>query len=347
MSAASVITPNEPFAPRAANDNELGDTYDAPGQLIHVHDRAANKRTNYIHAGGQMIARLEKTHGQAPVARYQYTDLLGSPVAGHRDDGTLWRERYTPYGEKMLKPVELDNFVGGRQSRIFCPVDRKYPKKARKGASFTGHIDDTATGLTSAFFVKRKLHDMQARYYDPNIGRFLSVDPVGFMDTGLPSYFNRYSYTANDPINKIDPDGRCHSDICRDAKSREIGKVVEKVSVAIQGKTEAGSKIHEGAKAAAAVGSALVAINGGRKSKGKPNTNAGDASDSTPVCHGGTCSAESFENGTGVTSNADGTLNGISTQSRAGATAAELSKPFKNNQVGATTVGEIKKLEER
>lgn len=207
MSAASVITPNEPFAPRAANDNELGDTYDAPGQLIHVHDRAANKRTNYIHAGGQMIARLEKTHGQAPVARYQYTDLLGSPVAGHRDDGTLWRERYTPYGEKMLKPVELDNFVGGRQSRIFCPVDRKYPKKARKGASFTGHIDDTATGLTSAFFVKRKLHDMQARYYDPVIARFLSIDPVTFMGSGNPGYFNRYAYTMNDPINNNDPTG--------------------------------------------------------------------------------------------------------------------------------------------
>ncbi len=28
-----------------------------------------------------------------------------------------------------------------------------------------------------------------------------------FMSTGSPDYFNRYSYTANDPINRIDPDG--------------------------------------------------------------------------------------------------------------------------------------------
>jgi N-acetyl-anhydromuramyl-L-alanine amidase AmpD len=27
------------------------------------------------------------------------------------------------------------------------------------------------------------------------------------VDTGEPAYFNRYSYTANDPINAIDPDG--------------------------------------------------------------------------------------------------------------------------------------------
>jgi len=48
---------------------------------------------------------------------------------------------------------------------------------------------------------------MQARYYDPVIGRFLSVDPVGFLDTGEPGYFNRYSYTLNDPVNRADPDG--------------------------------------------------------------------------------------------------------------------------------------------
>ena len=48
---------------------------------------------------------------------------------------------------------------------------------------------------------------MQARYYDPVIGRFLSVDPVTFMDTGNPGYFSRYAYTLNDPINMIDPDG--------------------------------------------------------------------------------------------------------------------------------------------
>ena len=50
---------------------------------------------------------------------------------------------------------------------------------------------------------------MQARYYDPVIGRFLSNDPVGFVESGLnPQMFNRYSYVHNDPINRIDPDGR-------------------------------------------------------------------------------------------------------------------------------------------
>ena len=47
---------------------------------------------------------------------------------------------------------------------------------------------------------------MQARYYDPVIGRLLSNDPVGFA-ADRPQYFSRYSYALNDPVNMIDPDG--------------------------------------------------------------------------------------------------------------------------------------------
>jgi RHS repeat-associated protein len=45
------------------------------------------------------------------------------------------------------------------------------------------------------------------RYYDPGIGRFLSVDPVTANDnTG--GNFNRYWYANNNPFRFTDPDGR-------------------------------------------------------------------------------------------------------------------------------------------
>jgi RHS repeat-associated protein len=86
----------------------------------------------------------------------------------------LWRERYTPYG------VTLDN-AGANDDQ----------------AGYTGHIKDSDTGLVY----------MQARYYDPVIGRFYSNDPVGYTSQNPVMSFNRYLYVNNNPYKYTDPNG--------------------------------------------------------------------------------------------------------------------------------------------
>ncbi|MGJ8564893.1 MAG: RHS repeat-associated core domain-containing protein [Alphaproteobacteria bacterium] len=149
--------------------------YDASGSLVHIDDLGTGNKTDYVKGAGLSLARIKKA-GPVDITRYLHPDHLGSPVVGTNSSGNLaWIERYTPFGEEINDHPVNDNQAG-----------------------FTGHIKDSATGLSY----------MQARYYDPVIGRFLSIDPVTFMDTGNPGYFNRYAYTMNDPINLIDPDGR-------------------------------------------------------------------------------------------------------------------------------------------
>ncbi|MGA1867044.1 MAG: RHS repeat-associated core domain-containing protein [bacterium] len=50
---------------------------------------------------------------------------------------------------------------------------------------------------------KNGLLFMRARYYDPEIGRFLTQDPIGFAGGDL----NLYVYVRNNPVNFIDPYG--------------------------------------------------------------------------------------------------------------------------------------------
>ncbi len=111
---------------------------------------------------------------------YYHNDMLGSPVAATDEAGNvIWRANYYPYGDKET----TDN-----AGNPVAPDNTRY---------YTGHEHDEETGLTY----------MQARYYDPVIGRFMGVDPVGFKSTN-PASFNNYSYASNNPFRFTDPDGR-------------------------------------------------------------------------------------------------------------------------------------------
>ncbi len=110
---------------------------------------------------------------------FYHNNLLGSPVAATDENGNLcWREDYRPYGEKI------------RNEDQGCGLDGNE-------VGYTGHVHDRDIGLTY----------MQARYYDPVVGRFMGVDAVGFGYDNTKS-FNMYSYGNNNPYTYVDPSGK-------------------------------------------------------------------------------------------------------------------------------------------
>ncbi|MDH3976794.1 MAG: hypothetical protein OEV42_21235 [Deltaproteobacteria bacterium] len=80
-------------------------------------------------------------------------------------------------------------------------LDRNY--------TYTGREWDEEVGL----------YYYRARFYDPEVGRFISKDPLGF-DGGD---YNLYSYVGQNPVNKIDPLGLFEiSGICRYISGGEV-----------------------------------------------------------------------------------------------------------------------------
>ena len=60
---------------------------------------------------------------------------------------------------------------------------------------------------TPAFNSGEGLYFNRARYYQPNLGRFIGEDPVlGY--NSAPTSLHRYLYTGNDAVNHRDPNGK-------------------------------------------------------------------------------------------------------------------------------------------
>lgn len=130
--------------------------YTQSGSLLHRLNANTGVGTDYLTLGGASVRLI---NGANPL--YTHKDHLGSPLGATDSAGNvLWWDVYTPFGERV-------NGLGGDSSTNSAINDNN--------EGFTGHIEDTAL----------RLNYMQARYQDPAIGRFLSNDPVSFLDSGL------------------------------------------------------------------------------------------------------------------------------------------------------------------
>ncbi|MEO0107368.1 MAG: RHS repeat-associated core domain-containing protein [candidate division WOR-3 bacterium] len=107
---------------------------------------------------------------------YGYTslcDALGSPRKMTNESGTVvWTGAYQPFGEMLAGSGNVHGF--------------------------TGKELDAETGLN--YFCQR--------YYDSQIGRFMTLDPIDDKNGSSP-----YAYCSNNPLKFTDPTGEKFSDI--------------------------------------------------------------------------------------------------------------------------------------
>ena len=74
------------------------------------------------------------------------------------------------------------------------------------GNGYTATVTEKLTPVFSGLNAQSVSVNMNARLYDPAIGRFLSPDPY-VPNSSNSQDFNRYTYTRNNPLRYTDPDG--------------------------------------------------------------------------------------------------------------------------------------------
>ena len=135
---------------------------------------------DYIYRGGLHLAEVESGFPTEP--RHFSLDHLGTIRLITRNTGTYVNyHAYYGFGEEAATTADGE------------------------AMKFTGHERDLQGTITTP---TDDLDYMHARYYNPNIARFLSVDPGRDVDPKTPQSWNLYSYVRNNPTNLVDPDGR-------------------------------------------------------------------------------------------------------------------------------------------
>ena len=136
-------------------------------EVIYTQDIDSGDQTTYTFAGSRRISRNDNAG-----FHFYVQDHLGTTKMMTRLGVVESQEIRNSYG----------NFLSGSQ----------YAERF----VFTGREEDKETGLIY----------MNARYYDPVIGRFITPDPY-LGKVGKPFSSNRFSYVLNNPLRYVDPTG--------------------------------------------------------------------------------------------------------------------------------------------
>ncbi len=153
----------------------IGSTYEEKGLKTLFHVFAGSQRICTFEPGSALAVNGggdAATH----VGYYYHQDHLNSSSAlsgssGQQLEVNVWY----PFGRTQTATPQASFQVSSR---------------------FTGQILDAETGL----------YYYGARYYDPELGRFIQPDTI-IPDLGNPQSYNRYTYALNNPLRYIDPSG--------------------------------------------------------------------------------------------------------------------------------------------
>ena len=170
-------------------------TYDVNGiRTSKVHNSILTK---YIYDGNNLVAEQRGSE-------WIYYLYGVDGVAGFNYDGKTYLYRKNVQGDvtHIYKQEEDKSLI----------LVAEYVYDAWGNNSAVLNLDGIATfnpfRYRSYYFdTETSLYYLQTRYYDPELGRFISADSIEYLDPETLGGLNLYAYCGNNPVMGIDPEG--------------------------------------------------------------------------------------------------------------------------------------------
>jgi RHS repeat-associated protein len=194
--------------------NVLSFTYDALNRRI---SKTINQTSyHYLYENANIVAILDDE--KTMIASIIHSDEIDTPLSiTTYEKSTLWGDKLSKLTEEeqQLHELSLQNtyyYHRDHQGSIIALTDKdanivesfiydeSYGKILEHNKEVQTHNPYAYTGRE---LDQEDLYYYRARYYDPQIGRFLSQDPIEY----LSGDFNFYRYVENSPTNYTDPFG--------------------------------------------------------------------------------------------------------------------------------------------
>ncbi|TDC48656.1 type IV secretion protein Rhs [Jiangella ureilytica] len=162
--------------------------YDASGQRLLT--RGPDGTTLYL--GNQEIVLDAATGAETATRHYAHG---GGTIAVRTPSDLTWVFN-DHHGTAQVAVDAATMTADVRRTDPFGNERGTAPANWPDNRGFVGGVHDERTGLTN----------LGAREYDPEQGRFLSVDSI--IDPSDPQQTNAYAYANNNPVTMADPDGK-------------------------------------------------------------------------------------------------------------------------------------------